>query len=388
MNLGIMPKLKIDDLEVEKPIIQGGMGVGISMSGLASAVTNAGGIGVISSIGLGLINGPKDLKFRKENKIQLKKEIAKARELTKGVFGLNIMLAISDYDDIIKIAFEEKVDIVFLGAGLPLKMPAFLSNGQLKKSYTKTGVIVSSARAANIIFQAWQKNFDHVPDAVVVEGPMAGGHLGFKNEQINDPNFALENLVPQVIDVIQIYEKEMGKEIPVLAAGGVFTGADIYKFMNLGAKGVQMATRFVATHECDASIKFKEAYLKCRKEDISIIKSPVGLPGRAIINSFLEEVASGERKPFNCPWKCLKTCNYKESPYCIADALVNAQKGILEEGFTFAGSNAYRVDKIVSVKELIESLTEEFEEAALQHVLETSQIREALQENIFPANVK
>ena len=202
MNLGIMPKLKIGNHEVDKPIIQGGMGVGISMSGLASAVTNAGGIGVISSIGLGLVNGSKDLKFRDENKIQLRKEIAKTRSLTNGVFGLNIMLAISDFESIINIAFEEEVDIVFLGAGLPLKLPATLSQSELSKSNTKTGVIVSSARAANIILHSWQKNFDHVPDVFIVEGPMAGGHLGFKNEQINDPNFSLENLVPQVVEVI------------------------------------------------------------------------------------------------------------------------------------------------------------------------------------------
>jgi len=388
MNLGVMPKLRIGDLAVDKPIVQGGMGVGISMSGLASAVANAGGIGVISSIGLGLVNPKKNVKFREANKIELRSEIQKARALTNGVIGLNIMVAISDYEDIIKIAFEEEVDIVFLGAGLPLKLPATLSIKDLSESKTKTAVIVSSARAANIIFQSWQKNFNHIPDAVVVEGPLAGGHLGFKNEQIGDPEFALENLIPQVVNVIKTYENEMDKEVPILAAGGIFTGADIYKFMELGAKGVQMATRFVATHECDASLKFKEAYVNCKKEDISIIKSPVGLPGRAIINSFLDQVAAGKRMPFKCPWKCLKTCDYKVSPYCIADALANAQKGILEEGFTFAGANAYRVDKIISVQQLMTILTEEFEEAALRNIMETSPVMKSIQERIFSANIK
>lgn len=388
MNLIKMPKLVIGDLVAEKPIIQGGMGVGISMAGLASAVANEGGIGVISSIGMGLLNSTKGIKFREQNKISLREEIRKARLLSSGIIGLNIMVAISDYDEMLKIAFDENVDIVFLGAGLPLKMPSSLTIDELQNSKTKVAVIVSSARAANIIFQSWQNHFKHVPDAIVVEGPLAGGHLGFKKEQIDNPDYSLEKLIPQVIDIIKVYEYEMNKEIPVIAAGGVFTGADIYKFMELGAKGVQMATRFVATNECDASDEFKNAYIKCKKEDIGIINSPVGLPGRAIINSFLDDVSNGNRKPFKCPWKCLKTCDYKKSPYCIADALANAQKGNLEEGFTFAGANAYKIDKIVSVKELMESLEMEFENEALDKIIADSAIGQILHETIFHKNNK
>lgn len=203
-----------------------------------------------------------------------------------------------------------------------------------------------------------------MPDAVVVEGPLAGGHLGFKKEQINNPDFTLEKILPQVISTIKPFEKHFNKNIPVIAAGGIYSGADIYKFMQLGAQGVQMATRFVATNECDVSKKFKEAYIKCKKEDLTLIKSPVGLPGRAIKNNFLEEVSSGIRKPFKCPWKCLKTCDFKKSPYCISLALINAQQGKLDEGFAFAGANAYRVDKIISVKELIANLSEEYEKAS------------------------
>jgi len=199
---------------------------------------------------------------------------------------------------------------------------------------------------------------------VVVEGPLAGGHLGFKKEQINSPDYVLEKILLEVISVIKPYEQHFNKSIPVIAAGGIYTGADIHKFIQLGAQGVQMATRFVATYECDASIEFKEAYVKCKKEDLIIVDSPVGLPGRAIRNKFLEEVSKGVKKPFKCPWKCLKTCDFRNSPYCIALALNSARKGNLENGFVFAGANAYRIDKIISVKELIETLVEEYERAA------------------------
>ena len=370
MHLDYMPELHINDLIVKKPVIQGGMGVGVSMSGLASAVTNEGGIGVISSIGLGLLDEHPDKSFKKGNHLALKREIQRARSLTNGVLGINIMVAISDYDELLNLAYEEEIDIVFLGAGLPLKFPEEISADRLKHAHTKTAVIVSSGRAAQLIFQTWQKKFNHVPDMVVVEGPKAGGHLGFKKEQIFDPEYALELLVPDVIEVVKKFEVLFEKNIPVIAAGGIYTGADIFKFMEMGAQGVQMGTRFVATHECDASLEFKQSYIDCTESDIKIIVSPVGLPGRAIRNRFLDEVTAGERKPFRCPWKCLKTCEYKEAPYCIAKALTNAQKGIMEEGYTFAGSNAYRVKEIVSVKTLFESLEQEFSEAAIDFMNE------------------
>jgi nitronate monooxygenase len=359
-------KLQMNDLTVEKPIIQGGMGVGISMSGLASAVANEGGIGVISSVGLGLLDEKPNTSFKEGNKQKLLHEIRKARSLTKGVLGLNIMVAISDYYDLVTLAFDEKIDIIFLGAGLPLKLPEAITIDRLKSAVTKVAVIVSSDRAAKLIFQTWQKKFNHVPDMVVVEGPMAGGHLGFKKDQISDPNYALENLLPDVLSVVKDFELQFKKYIPVIAAGGIYTGADIYKFIRLGAAGVQMGTRFVATDECDASLEFKQSYINCKKEDITIIESPVGLPGRAIRNKFLDEVSAGDRKPFQCPWKCLKTCNFREAPYCIAKALTNSQKGNVDEGYTFAGSNAYRVQEIISVKKLFEILETEYDETAIK----------------------
>ena len=364
MNSNKMPKLKIGMLETKIPIIQGGMSVGISLSGLASAVANEGGIGVIGSAGIGMLEHDFSNNFSGANVRALGKEIRKAKEMTDGIIGVNIMVASSDYDDLMLVAVDEGADIVFLGAGLPLRSPKKLPVERLKKISTKVVPIVSSARAAKIVFKYWAKAYDHIPDAVVVEGPLAGGHLGFKREQIENPDYTLENILTEVISEIKFFERQFDKDIPVIVAGGIYTGKDIYKFLQLGAQGVQMATRFVATHECDASMKFKEAYVKCKKDDLVIIDSPVGLPGRAIRNQYLEDVFNGIRKPFMCPWKCLKTCDYEKVLYCIALALTNAKKGRLGKGFAFAGANAYRVDEIVSVKELIGTLLEEYEKAA------------------------
>jgi NAD(P)H-dependent flavin oxidoreductase YrpB (nitropropane dioxygenase family) len=363
MNSRKMPRLKIGGLEAKIPIIQGGMGVGVSLSGLASAVANEGGIGVIATAGIGMLEPDFSTNFSEANKRALRKEIRKSREMTDGIIGVNLMLALSDYYELVQIAVDEGVDLVLLGAGLALKNPETLPLDRLRKISTKIVPIVSSARAAKIIFQYWARNYNRVPDAVVVEGPLAGGHLGFKKEQINNPDYRLEKILPEVISGIKTFEQQFNKSIPIVAAGGIYTGADIHKFIQLGAQGVQMATRFVATHECDASIEFKKAYVKCKEEDLVIIDSPVGLPGRAIRNKFINDISAGMKKPFKCPWKCLKTCDFRKVPYCIALALTNAKKGKLEDGFAFAGSNAFRVDKIVSVKELIGTLLIEYEKA-------------------------
>ncbi len=360
MNIEKMRALRIGDLEAVIPIIQGGMGVGISLSGLSSAVANAGGIGVIATAGIGQFEPDWDTNSRAADERALRKEIRKAKAATNGIIGVNIMVALSDFDTLVQCAVDEGANLLFLGAGLPTNLPKTLPLDKLGELATKFVPIVSSARAAKIIFKSWEKRYAHVPDAVVVEGPLAGGHLGFKREQINNPDYALEKLLPDVIVEIKPYEERFNKSIPIIAAGGIYTGADIRKFMELGANAVQMGTRFVATHECDASEEFKDAYLKCKKEDIVIIDSPVGLPGRAIWNKFLERVSSGAKETFKCPWKCLRTCDFKNTPYCIGRALTNAKKGNLEEGFAFAGANAYRVDKIISVKELIDVLMQEY----------------------------
>jgi NAD(P)H-dependent flavin oxidoreductase YrpB (nitropropane dioxygenase family) len=366
MNLNKMPTLRIGALEVDIPIVQGAMGVGISLSDLVAAVANTGGIGVIATPGIGQFEPDWDANPSEANKRALQREIRKTKAKTDGIIGVNVMVALSDFDDLVQCSVDEGVNILFLGAGLPLGLPKTLPLDRLGELATKFAPIVSSARAAKIVFRAWQKRYNHVPDAVVVEGPLAGGHLGFRKDQIDNPDYALEKILPEVITVVKSYEEQFNKSIPVIAAGGIYTGADIHRFMELGAQGVQMATRFVATYECDAEMEFKEAYLNCKKEDIIIIDSPVGLPGRAIRNKFLERVSSGGKEPFKCLWKCLRTCDFKNVPYCIGLALTNAKKGNLEEGFAFAGANAYRVDKIISVKELIGTLVEEYLAAATQ----------------------
>ena len=357
-----LPELQIGHLKADVPIIQGGMGVGISLSGLASAVAKAGAIGVIATAGLGMYEPDQFANLKEANKRVLQEEISKAKEATNGIIGVNIMVALSDFDELVQCSVDEGADLVFMGAGLPLKLPRTLPLDKLGELFTKFVPIVSSARAAGIIFKSWEKRYDHVPDAVVVEGPLAGGHLGFKKEQIDDPEYALEKILPEVVSAIGPYEEKFEKDIPVIAAGGIYTGADIHKFMQLGASGVQMGTRFVATYESDASMEFKEAYIKCKKDDIIIIDSPVGLPGRALLGSFLKSIQSGVKETFTCPWKCLKTCDFKHVPYCIALALTNAKDGKLDKGFAFAGANAYRVDKMASVKEIINALQEEYSE--------------------------
>ena len=344
----------IGNIEIKTPIIQGGMGVGISLSGLASAVANEGGIGVISCAGLGLLYPKGKGDYTEKCICGLKEEIRKARQKTKGIIGVNIMVALSNYAEMVRTAISEKIDVVFAGAGLPLDLPLYLT----PESKTKLVPIVSSSRAAKIICDKWQKNFDYLPDAIVVEGPKAGGHLGFKKEQIQDEKYALESLIPEVVAIAMSYKER--KDIPVIAAGGISTGEDIARFMQLGASAVQMGSIFVTTQECDASQTFKELYLHSKPEDVLIIESPVGMPGRAIDGEFIRNVEKGQEKPKCCSFHCIKTCDYQKSPYCIIKALYNAAKGNMKRGYAFAGSNAFLSEKIRSVKEVITTLNNEF----------------------------
>ena len=356
-----MDRLRIGDIEVNVPIIQGGMGVAVSLSGLASAVANEGGIGIISSAAIGILMPDFSKDLKRANNVALRKEIKKARKMTTGIIGVNIMVALSDYEDHLVAAVEEGADLIISGAGLPLHMPDIVIKDKAGKNKTKFLPIVSSAKAAGLIFRYWESHYGVIPDAVVVEGPMAGGHLGYKKTQIEDSEFSLEKIVPEVIEILKPFEQMFGKEVPVIAAGGIYSGADIFRMMKLGVSGVQMATRFVPTYECDSSQEFKEAYINSKPEDIVLIDSPVGLPGRAINNQFLKDVSAGKRRPVNCPWKCLKTCDYKKAPYCISLALINAAKGKLKNGFVFAGSNAFKTEKIQSVKEIFQEIKAEYE---------------------------
>ena len=275
---------------------------------------------------------------------------------TRGVIGVNIMTALTNFEDMVRTAIEEKVNIIFSGAGLPLDLPKFLK----PDSVTKLVPIVSSGKAARLICEKWKMKFDYLPDAFVVEGPKAGGHLGFKSNQINDENYSLEKLVPEVVEAVKAFEEKYNQEIPVIAAGGIYNGEDMYNIMQKGAKGVQLGTRFVTTVECDASEEFKQEYIHAQENEIEIIQSPVGMPGRAIKNSFIQKVNDGLKMPKSCPFKCIKTCEVEKSPYCIITALFNAYKGNMNGGFAFAGSNAFKATHISTVKEIFSEMINDF----------------------------
>jgi len=346
--------LKLGNLTIELPIIQGGMGVRISASSLASAVANEGALGVIAAVALGEEPGGEKMDFNKRSRVAFIDTIRKTRSLTKNPFGVNIMCALTNYDDLVDAAQTESVDVIISGAGLPLKLPSLIKNDT-----TKLVPIVSSSRAARIICSVWQRRYKRLPDAIVVEGPLAGGHLGYSMAELKDEKHVfLDKILQEVLEVTREFENDKVK-IPVIAAGGIFDGKDIARVMRLGASGVQMGTRFVCTYECDADIKYKEAFLSAKKEDIVIIHSPVGMPGRVILNDFVRKISAGERVNFKCESKCLATCDIKKVNYCIVKALTSAYRGQLDSGFAMCGSNAYRIKKIVSVKELITELVDE-----------------------------
>lgn len=347
--------LVIGDLTAKLPVIQGGMGVGISLSSLAGAVAAEGGIGVISTAQIGFMEEDFDRKPLEANLRAIGKHIKKARELAPaGIIGVNIMVATKNYGKYVKEAVANGIDLIISGAGLPLDLPALAGSTK-----TKLVPIVSSVKAANIILKMWDKKHGVCPDAFVVEGPKAGGHLGFHMEQldnIEDLNYDQE--IKDIIGLTKEWEKQKNCSIPVIVAGGIRNHKDIEHYMNLGACGVQIASRFVTTKECDAHINFKNAYISARKEDIMIVKSPVGMPGRAIRNKFIER-ASLEKIPVTKCHSCLEHCNQRDIPYCITDALVNAAKGNVDEGLLFCGANAYEQNEITTVREVIEELFRE-----------------------------
>lgn len=352
-----LPPLKLGELVATVPIMQGGMGVAVSRSGLASAVANEGGIGVISGVQIGYDEPDFETNNKEANIRALRKEINKAKSLSpNGIIGLNLLVAMNNYKEMAMAAVEEKIDLIISGAGLPTELPSIVKN-----SSTKIAPIVSSAKAASVISKLWDRKFSYAPDMVVVEGPEAGGHLGFSVEQLeNEKKPELEVIVQEVIEAMKPYIEKYKKAIPVVVAGGIFSGKDIAKYLKLGASGVQMATRFVGTEECDAHINYKMAYVNSKKEDIQIVKSPVGMPGRAIRNEFVELTEKGNIAVRKC-YNCLKPCDPATTPYCISKALIEAVKGNIKDGLIFTGSNSYLINKIVSVKELMEELVTEAE---------------------------
>lgn len=361
--MGRYGPLQIGDLCVKEPVIQGGMGVGISLSSLAGAVAKAGGIGLISTAQIGFRDPGFGQDPKGANLRAMEEELAKARKIApEGVIGFNIMVATRDYPEYVEKAVKIGADVIVSGAGLPIKLPEYT-----KGSKVKIAPIVSSARSASVICRMWDRKYGRVPDFVVIEGPLAGGHLGFTREELarykadradTDQVYdreAYDQEIRDILAVIEGYRKSSGQTIPVISAGGVFGREDMAHHMALGVDGVQVGTRFVTTWECDAPQSYKDTYLKAKKEDIVIVKSPVGMPGRAISDPFLERMARDKEKIDRC-FRCLEHCDPKTAPYCITMALIRAAEGQVEDGLLFCGYNAYRCEKMEHVEDVIADL--------------------------------
>jgi len=353
-----IPELQIGSITAKIPIVQGGMGVRVSLASLASSVANQGGIGTISCIGLGDIEGSAEVCERTSLEA-LVREIRKARSMTDGHIAVNFMGVLSNVNDLIQASVQEGIKLIVFGAGLPTRLPALVPDPSVNLI-----PIISSARVAELILRTWDKRFQRITDALILEGPLAGGHLGFSPEQLEHPqDYSLEKLLPEVLEVIKPYEDRYGRKIPVITAGGIFTGRDIARMLSIGASGVQMGTRFVCTEECGVSQPFKQAYLDAKEDDITIIKSPVGLPGRAIYNRFLKDLEIKGKLEIHCPYRCLTACKVSTAKYCIALALLNSYFGDVDNGLIFCGQNAYRVEEITTVNKLISELLAELKEA-------------------------
>lgn len=342
--------LKLGELTASVPVIQGGMGVGISLSRLSGAVAAAGGIGIISTAQIGYREPGFDRDPIGTNLKAIKEEIRKAREIAKGgIIGVNIMVATRKYEEYVKAAIEAGADLIISGAGLPMTLPELAASAK-----TKIAPIVSSLKSAQVILKYWMKKYSRLPDMVVIEGPKAGGHLGFSMEQLTDEQYTenYDREIQDIIAVVKQYAQTGGREVPVVTAGGIYTREDMEHAFSLGADGVQMATRFVTTYECDASMEYKEAYINAEKEDIVLVKSPVGMPGRAILNPFMEKAKKG-KLPHGACHMCVSTCKPQETPYCITEALVNAAKGDVDNALLFCGTNAYRAKQLEHVSDIM-----------------------------------
>lgn len=348
--MGKIKSLVIGNLRAEVPVIQGGMGVGVSLSSLAGAVAAEGGIGVISTAQIGYREPDFDSDPIGANLRAIKTEIRKAREIAKGgILGVNIMVATRKYEAYVKAAVEAGIDLIISGAGLPMDLPKLVGAAK-----TKLAPIVSSVKSAQVIMRYWWKKYSRLPDAVIIEGPLAGGHLGFHKEQLADiDGLHYDDEVQAIIEKVNETATEHETDIPVIMAGGVYTREDMEHYLNMGASGVQVATRFVTTYECDADEAYKQSYIDAKKEDIVIVQSPVGMPGRAILNPFMKRVKEG-RIPHGKCHLCVSTCKPDETPYCITDALVNAVEGKVDDGLLFCGANAYRATKLEHVKDIMD----------------------------------
>ena len=342
----------IGDLTAKIPVIQGGMGVGISLSRLAGSVAACGGVGVISTAQIGW----REPDFREHpfeaNYRAIGKELQKAREIAEGgIIGVNIMVATQRYEEYVKTAVKAGVDLIISGAGLPIDLPKYVEGTK-----TKIAPIVSSLKSLNVICRMWERKYKKAPDLVVIEGPKAGGHLGFSGEELDTfTDESYDGVIRSIIETVKEYGEKFSKKIPVVVAGGIYDRADMDHALSLGADGVQMGTRFVTTEECDAAPEYKQAYIRAEKEDICIVQSPVGMPGRAIKNAFMDRVKTEKCRIEHC-YHCIVTCRPAEIPYCITQALVNAAEGRVEDALLFCGSNACRSHKIEKVEDIMKEL--------------------------------
>lgn len=348
-----MKPLIIGDLIARIPIIQGGMGVGVSRSKLAGAVAKEGGIGILSTAQIGYDEPDFDKHQIESNLFAVKKHLKLAKEIADGgVVGVNIMVATKQYDQYVKAACEGGADVIISGAGLPVSLPEMV-----KGFKTKIAPIVSSIRAAAVILKLWDKKYNTTADFIVIEGPRAGGHLGFSKDQLDHiDELDYDTEMKGIIECKKEYEEKYNRAIPVVIAGGIYDKEDIMHAIELGADGVQISTRFVVTEECDASQEYKNAYLEAKEEDIRIVISPVGMPGRALINPFLQSVDKNGRIAVKKCFNCLEHCNPKDTPYCITKALINAVEGNLKEGLIFCGDNVHRLKEMTTVRALFEEL--------------------------------
>lgn len=348
-----MKNIKIGEKVTRFPLIQGGMGVGVSLGRLAGTVAKEGGIGIISTAQIGYREPDFDKNPAEANLRAIESEMKKAREISPdGIIGYNIMTAIREHAAHVRAAVAAGADIIISGAGLPTELPALTAG-----SSTKIAPIVSTDKSANVILKYWDKKYHRTADLVVIEGPLAGGHLGFKKEELD---FYTEDVyadeIKKILATVQKYADKYQTEIPVVAAGGICDRNDVERVMKLGVDGVQVATRFVTTEECDADIRYKQAYINASADDIQIVKSPVGMPGRAIMNDLMKRVMSGEKISHSPCHGCLAKCKPADIPYCITDGLIEAVKGNTENGLLFCGAKAYRAERIETVREVINSL--------------------------------
>lgn len=358
-------KLKIGNIEANVPILQGGMGVGVSLGNLAGAVAKAGGIGVISAAQIGFREPDFDTDTKAANLRAMKKEYDKARAIApEGIIGFNLMVAMRCYEEYVRAAIDAGADIIISGAGLPMELPRIAG-----ESDVKLAPIVSTDKSAGVILKYWGKKYGRMPDLLVIEGPKAGGHLGFTREQLceygidgsddAEGDAAYDREVEKILNTVKEYEEKYHFRIPAALGGGIENRKQALHAFSLGVDAIQVATRFVTTEECDADLRYKEAYIHAKKEDIVIVKSPVGMPGRAILNPFMKKVMAGERIPHSPCHRCLHKCNPAEIPYCITDALIHAVKGEVEDGLLFCGAYAYRAKELETVKEVVDSLMAE-----------------------------